>query len=382
MYEKLGIHIAALLRRHDCVVVPTFGAFIAQYKSSELNLTTGKLTPPSKMLAFNPELRHNDALLISALAQAESYSYSEAEHEIVEFVKAWQEDINLQGIVSLKNVGRFVADVNGRLHFLPEGHNYNNDVFGMPVLTVTPVVKINFSPETAPKIQLEKDVEDTRPSAPLRPLRKWKNTVNIGWQEIATAAVTLLVVVTVGWKLVSSDRESNTMATAVKRISGQNMPKPPPETTTSEASIFPINTQTTQEKVVAEEHKEAKSLVNQQPSSEKEKPSEQPKVVKMVAVVPVKTPASPPKANVIPDKNSKNEPVEAFTIALGSFKSPVNVEMLTTKAKEHGDIVTTRPGNKGLTVVSMTVQLHRSELPEKLQAIRNIYGQNAVLLKK
>ena len=108
MYEKLGVHIAELLRRHDCVVVPTFGAFIAQYKPSELNLITGKLTPPSKRLAFNPELRHNDALLVSALAQADACSYFDAQAEIDFFVKAWQEDIALQGIVSLHRVGRFV----------------------------------------------------------------------------------------------------------------------------------------------------------------------------------------------------------------------------------------------------------------------------------
>ncbi|MEY4927894.1 MAG: hypothetical protein RI894_2330, partial [Bacteroidota bacterium] len=356
---------------------------------SELNLTISKLTPPSKILAFNPELRHNDALLISALSQAEAYSYSDAEHEIAEFVKAWQEDINLQGIVSLKNVGRFVADVSGRLHFLPEGHNYNNDVFGMPTLTAVPVVNISYNPaeNTGAKATLEKDVEDTRPSAPLRPLRRW-NKGKMSWREVSVAAAALLIIFTIGWRLIASEKEPSAMIATAKRINGENGLKTPAKTSaktateaTTEASVFPMSTAADNTGNTVENDSQ-NSAVNKEPMASKEKQAQKVSVVKAVSIVSTKAIVPTAKTNAAPEKNKKNEAVEVFTIALGSFKSPVNVEMLTAKAKERGDVVVTRLGGKGLTTVSMTVQLHRSELKEKLESVRNIYGQTAVVLKK
>lgn len=363
MYEKLSVQLADLLRRHDCVVVPTFGAFIAQYQPSELNLTTGNLMPPSKVLAFNPELRHNDALLINTLARLDESSYAEAQALVNQFVACWQEDISLQGIVSLRGIGRFVADIGGRLHFLPENNNYNNDVYGMPVLNVVPLVKKTYEVLEEPLIQLEKHKEDNHPYAPVRPFPTWRKS-RFNWQELGAAALVVLTLATLGWAAFASFKGEKVV---VEQKKSQAVLKP------IEASVLPFPMP---EKVVAT------ASANTKPSEEVEtaipkKPTENlAKVVKIVALNP-KTNRTPTAKNT-----NSNEPVEVFTIALGSFRSPVNVEMLTTKAKERGDVVSSKAGAKGLTTVTMTVQLRQSELPEKVQAIRNVYGANAMVLKK
>ena len=111
--------------------------------------------------------------------------------------------------------------------------------------------------------------------------------------------------------------------------------------------------------------------------TETAKPTENIAKVVKIAAVKAKTNRTPTAKN-----NNPNEPVEVFVIALGAFRSPVNVEMLTTKAKERGDVVSSKIGAKGLTTVTMTVQLRQSELNDKVQAIRNVYGANATVLKK
>ena len=69
MNKSVSHYISELLFLHDCVIVPKFGGFVSNPKSAQLNKTTGALTPPSKQILFNPNLKTNDGLLIAHIAK-------------------------------------------------------------------------------------------------------------------------------------------------------------------------------------------------------------------------------------------------------------------------------------------------------------------------
>ena len=74
-------HIEYLLTRHDCVVVPGWGAWIVQSVSAAV-IGNAAPIPPRKWLSFNAALSHNDGMLAHSLMRAEGCSYDEAMAQI------------------------------------------------------------------------------------------------------------------------------------------------------------------------------------------------------------------------------------------------------------------------------------------------------------
>ncbi len=75
MIEK---YIKYLLFEHDCVVIPDFGGFIANYVSADIHPIRHTFVPPSKNIAFNEMLKLNDGLLVAHIANHEHISREEA----------------------------------------------------------------------------------------------------------------------------------------------------------------------------------------------------------------------------------------------------------------------------------------------------------------
>ena len=48
--------IGDLLLRHNCVVIPTFGGFVAGQTSATFDASKGTILPPRKSLLFNKQL--------------------------------------------------------------------------------------------------------------------------------------------------------------------------------------------------------------------------------------------------------------------------------------------------------------------------------------
>ena len=87
-------YINDLLYRYDCVIVPDFGGFVANYASAKIQPIQHKLTPPSKQVSFNKNLKTNDGLLTSHIAQRKSIAYEEAKDLIEAFVSQSIEGLN------------------------------------------------------------------------------------------------------------------------------------------------------------------------------------------------------------------------------------------------------------------------------------------------
>ncbi|MBL7972118.1 MAG: SPOR domain-containing protein, partial [Prolixibacteraceae bacterium] len=73
---EINHYIKELLLLNDCVIIPEFGGFVANYKPATNE--NNRFFPPTKEIAFNNKLISNDGLLINHISQTEGISYFSA----------------------------------------------------------------------------------------------------------------------------------------------------------------------------------------------------------------------------------------------------------------------------------------------------------------
>lgn len=116
--------IGDLLLRHNCVVIPTFGGFVAGQTSASFDSTRGIVLPPRKSLLFNKQLINNDGLLIAAYAQVTKLSYDDSFISMQEQVQAWQRKLAIGERVNIERVGFLFLDSEKNIGF--EQDRFNN----------------------------------------------------------------------------------------------------------------------------------------------------------------------------------------------------------------------------------------------------------------
>jgi len=84
-YNQITLLISELLYKHDCVIVPNLGGFVAQQYASHFSAGSSLLLPPSKQILFNKNLKHNDGLLVSAYADKYEIDYNKAVLQIEDY---------------------------------------------------------------------------------------------------------------------------------------------------------------------------------------------------------------------------------------------------------------------------------------------------------
>lgn len=128
-------YVYQLLRTNDCVIIPEFGGFVANYNSAKINFNNQEFFPPSKRIAFNQSLNSNDGLLINHISKFEKLTWQEASKLVSNFVS----DLNLQlkngNVVEFPDLGEFSLN-NGSLIFYPfEINKLLDESYGLTVFT-------------------------------------------------------------------------------------------------------------------------------------------------------------------------------------------------------------------------------------------------------
>jgi cell division septation protein DedD len=153
MNKSVAHYISELLFLHDCVIIPEFGGFVGNRQSAKLNKTTGSLTPPSKQILFNPNLKTNDGLLISYVANQEEITQGIAKQNVALFTKESNIKLNTSKVLRIEKVGLFTVGREGNIIFLQDSStNYSLDSFGM---------KPTYKKAIERKTETEKQVEAT-----------------------------------------------------------------------------------------------------------------------------------------------------------------------------------------------------------------------------
>jgi len=133
-------HIRQLLFEQNCVIIPEFGGFIANYVSAEIHPIRHVFAPPSKYIAFNELLKVNDGLLISHIASNEDISRDDATKAVKEFVIKISEAINNNKKYYFEQIGNLYLNHEQKLQFDPDKTiNYLSASFGLPDLIYKPI---------------------------------------------------------------------------------------------------------------------------------------------------------------------------------------------------------------------------------------------------
>ncbi len=138
----LAQHIDSLLYRYQCVVVPSFGAFLTQKKPAFLQKESNSFFPPSKELSFNTQLQTNDGLLVSQIAQAEKKPFEEVLRLVEQEAKTWKGKLRSEGKLELLPLGEFRLNPEGNIRFIPaDKNNYLTASFGMSAVLAAPITR-------------------------------------------------------------------------------------------------------------------------------------------------------------------------------------------------------------------------------------------------
>lgn len=137
---KVDKHISELLYKHDCVIVPELGGFVANYASAKIHPTQHTFNPPSKKIVFNKNLKTNDGLLVNHVANEEKISYSGALNKVALFTSTTSAQLKKGIKVNVEEVGILYLDTERNIQFEPSATNYLLDAFGLSQFQ-SPVIK-------------------------------------------------------------------------------------------------------------------------------------------------------------------------------------------------------------------------------------------------
>ena len=199
--------IADLLMQHNCVIVPSFGGFVAGKTSATFDASKGIMVPPRKSLLFNKQLLNNDGLLAAAFAHATQVDYNEAFQKIQATVQLWRSNLENGERITIDRVGFLFLDAERNIGF-------EQDRFSNLLMSSFGLVKVHFIPKEdiaiipnqieeapilvfdvtndigigAPVIEEEVESHEDEELAPIIPLDSNSRKTTI-WKYVAAAAL-------------------------------------------------------------------------------------------------------------------------------------------------------------------------------------------------
>jgi hypothetical protein len=196
MNKTVDHYISELLFLHDCIILPDFGGFVGNPQSAKLNKITGILTPPSKQILFNTNLKTNDGLLITHIANKEDVLQDVAKNEVESYITKITEKLNASKVLRIDKIGLFTLGKEGNIIFLQDSaNNYSLDAFGMKAMHNKAIVR---------EIIVEKKV-----AATIKTIRTHSNSP----RAFLRAAAVIIPLVALSYLTISQQDNINTIYT-------------------------------------------------------------------------------------------------------------------------------------------------------------------------
>jgi nucleoid DNA-binding protein len=130
------------LYRYECVIIPGFGAFLANYTSATIDDVSHTFYPPGKSISFNRQLQTNDGLLANYVATVEGTSYELALQKIRNFTGSLSLQLSEGDTVSLDSIGDFSLNSENTVQFVPaQTENFNTASFGLSTFISSEILR-------------------------------------------------------------------------------------------------------------------------------------------------------------------------------------------------------------------------------------------------
>ncbi len=166
--------IIQLLLRHNCVVVPGFGGFVAKQVAAELDFSKGLISPPKKALLFNRFLLADDGLFLAEYARQYGLYYDDAKTQLTLHTDALQRQLLSGATIKLAKLGTFSRQIDGQISF-------EQDRFFNLLLSSYGLNQLHF--ESKPiEIKEEERIIELKPN---------QTETKIKWSKVAAAACLL-----------------------------------------------------------------------------------------------------------------------------------------------------------------------------------------------
>lgn len=140
--EQIARCVHNLMMRHDCVVIPGFGALIGNYRPAALHPVTHLLQAPSKQFVFNRNLVKDDGLLTGTFASITGSDFGDAREIIFGYAGELKKRLHTGEKISLRDVGSFSDNIEGTTIFKPETSvNLLPEAFGLGPVQLSLIIR-------------------------------------------------------------------------------------------------------------------------------------------------------------------------------------------------------------------------------------------------
>ena len=154
MKTKINKHISFLLCEHNCVVIPDFGGFVANYESARIDSSLHFMYAPKKSIVFNKSLQNNDGLLVNEIASCEGLTFKQAKKELDKYVLDLKESLKLYKKVFIEEVGTLLYTSEGNILFVQSNsRNHLLDSFGLSTVQYPAIQRTSVQEQFEEKIK-------------------------------------------------------------------------------------------------------------------------------------------------------------------------------------------------------------------------------------
>lgn len=142
--DTLSSHVEFLLRHHNCVVMPGFGAFICEDFSASFSADGDSILPPGRRLAFNPLINRNDGMLASSFSRRNRISFEAGSKEVAEKVAHLRGELSHESSLQFGRLGVFHLNSEGVPVFTADNiPDINGALYGLQPVKVSHLIKQN-----------------------------------------------------------------------------------------------------------------------------------------------------------------------------------------------------------------------------------------------
>lgn len=117
---ELSSHIAYLLRRHDCVVMPGIGAFVAVSHEACFSAEGDVATAPRREITFNGVITTDDGLLAWSVSRRLGISFEQASAIVSAKIAEASRRLTVEGTLRIDRVGTLTRRREGMISFTPD----------------------------------------------------------------------------------------------------------------------------------------------------------------------------------------------------------------------------------------------------------------------